>query len=119
MIKILRAAAAMSFAGATMAVLAGCPAAGIPGLTGASTMPGGSADPGAAASCTRTEPSMPKITGNASMGDYNGQGLPNGWDTYKSEADVTAAIKKMDGGTDWACFQKFYPGATTVYMKKK
>ena len=128
--------------GATLLVaaaltMAGCPtglATAIPGMAGASAAPsaapaattpaaGGGSTTAPAASgpgaCSRTEPSLPKITGNASMGEYNGQGLPNGYDTYDTEAEVTAAIRKEDGGENWNCFQKFYPGATTVYKKNK
>ena len=94
MIKMMRAAAALTFAGAAAAALAGCPAGAIPGMIGASGAPGASTAPGTAAACDRTDPASPKITGNASMGQYNGQGLPSGYDTYTSEAAVTAAIKK-------------------------
>jgi len=114
------AAAIPGMAGAG-AVPSAAPAATTPGTTpaaggGLTTTTPAASGPGA---CSRTEPSMPKITGNASMGEYNGQGLPNGYDTYDTEAEVTAAIRKEDGGENWNCFQKFYPGATTVYKRNK
>lgn len=109
-----RTTIAAAILGAATIVLTGCPAvtgALVPGATG-------SAAPVAAA-CTRTEPSQTPVTGTSVHGQYNNQRLPYGYDAYKSEAEVTAAIAKEDGGANWACFQAFYPGASTLYLKGK
>lgn len=71
-------------------------------------------------SCTRTSPAVTPTSGQSKHGAYNAQRLPNGWDaSMANEAAVTLAIAKLDGTGDWACFNKFYPGAATVYQALK
>jgi hypothetical protein len=118
----------------TSAVLfMGCtPGASIPGLPGGimSAMPSMSPTPKPVTKddCTAASPQSSPDTGAAGLGAYANQLLPQGWNNaYKSEAQVTEAIAKWDvneTGSEsdksrWACFQKFYQGATTVYMSKK
>lgn len=69
--------------------------------------------------CAKDAPAATPVVGRANQGAYNGQRLPNGWDALASEDELTAAIAKIEGNADWACFQKFFPGAFTVYMGKK
>lgn len=69
--------------------------------------------------CTAEKSDLDKDNGTAAMGAYNNQWLPRGWAAaYKSEAAVTAAIDNIKD-LDWACFQKFYPGASTVWKRKR
>jgi hypothetical protein len=70
--------------------------------------------------CKAEKSDADKDNGTAAQGGYNNQWLPKGWVTaYKSEQAVTDAIaEKFDGTADWACFQKFYPGATTIYKRR-
>ncbi|MEB3329242.1 MAG: hypothetical protein VKQ33_08440 [Candidatus Sericytochromatia bacterium] len=103
----------------------GCAGANIPGLPGG--LPGDTPSnnptspmPVSASDCTRDKPAADPVKGGPALGKYNGQTLPAGYDkAYSSEAQVTEAIKKEDGGANWACFQKFYPGAVTVYTQIK
>lgn len=89
--------------------------------TTATTTPKPSSTPAAAtgaAACTREKADSDKDNGTAKLGAYNNQYLPLGWvAAYNSEAQVTAAIDNIKDA-DWDCFQKFYPGATTVYLSK-
>jgi hypothetical protein len=69
--------------------------------------------------CGRDRPAGNPTIGTARHGAYAGQQLPEGWTLYGSEAEVTAAIQKLyDARKDWACFQSFYPGASSVFKKK-
>lgn len=132
-----------AFAALTLASLTGCAgltdvlAAGIPSAmpsAGASTAPGAntnantnsgstasnpkpSSTPTGAAACTREKDDADKDNGTPKLGAYDNQYLPQGWvAAYNSEAEVTAAIAKV-ADADWDCFQKFYPGATTVFLR--
>lgn len=130
MTRILRNTFTASMLVAAAMTLAGCPTglgAAIPGTggtVGGGTTPGttvgggGTVSTGPAA-CARTSPSGSPDTGEASMGGYSGQLLPDGWNAaYNTEAEVTAAIRKIAATPDWNCFQKFYNGATIVYAGK-
>ena len=66
--------------------------------------------------CDRADPAAKPVPGNARHGAYNAQMLPNGFDSLSSEAEVTLAIARVRKTADWACFQKFYPDAVTVFM---
>jgi hypothetical protein len=66
--------------------------------------------------CDRTDPAAMPTYGNARNGKYNGQRLPNDFASLVNEADVTQAIARVRKTDDWACFQKFYPGAATVFL---
>ena len=83
------------------------------------TTPAASKDPidMTAADCKLTAPAKPAEKGEADLGAFENQNLPNGYNAaYSSEAEVYEAIGKLD--TDnWACFQKFYPGASGLYKK--
>jgi len=70
--------------------------------------------------CKADKSDADKDNGTAAQGGYDNQWLPKGWvAAYKSEQAVTDAIaSKFDGTADWACFQKFYPGATTIYKRR-
>ena len=68
--------------------------------------------------CTRSAPAVPPAAGTARHGAFNAQLLPGGWQALETEQDVIDAIGAEDGGSNWACFQKFYPGAVTVYQGK-
>ena len=136
-----------AFAALTLASLTGCAgltdvlAAGIPSAApsaGASTAPGAntnansntntnsgtttsnpkpSSAPTGAAACTREKDDSEKDNGTPKLGAYDNQWLPQGWvAAYNSEAQVTAAIADVKDA-DWDCFQKFYPGATTVFLR--
>ncbi len=79
----------------------------------------GFVDPASAAACAAEKSNADKDNGTGALGAYNNQYLPKGWNAvHKSEAAVSSAIDKIKGD-DWACFQKFYPGATTVWKKKR
>lgn len=113
---------------AAAAVLAGCPAgtgANIPGtggtLGGSTTTPGGTTTT-TTTTTTPTADACPRsVSPNAARGTsvhgkYNNQLLPEGWSVqYKTEAEVTTGITNLYQGADWACFQKFYPGATVEF----
>lgn len=111
-------------AGVFAALVSGCAGGSVPGLPG---MPAASPTnnptspmPVSASDCTRDKPAADPVKGGPALGKYNGQTLPNGYDkAYSTEEAVTAAIAKEDGGANWACFQKFYPGAVTVYTGLK
>lgn len=109
------------------AMLFGCgqtPTATNPGAGGsggyyAPPSPTPTAEPSSAAGCQRISPAGNPVVGTARQGDYVGQQLPDGYDQYGSEAEVTAAIQKLyNDQANWACFQKFYPGASTVFRRK-
>lgn len=112
------------------ATLFGCgqtPTATDPGAGGAgaisfptpSAAPTASPSATASGTCQRTSPAGNPVVGTSRQGDYVGQQLPDGYDQYGSEAEVTAAIQKLyNDQANWACFQKFYPGATTVFRRK-
>jgi hypothetical protein len=72
-----------------------------------------------AAQCSRTSPSgTPDLLDGSSYGKFNGQHVPNGWaSAYSTEKQVWDAINSNSSlkPEDWACFQKFYPGATQVW----
>jgi hypothetical protein len=72
-----------------------------------------------AAQCTRTSPSgEPDLLSGTAYGKFNGQHVPNGWaKAYDTEKKVWDAINSNSSvaPADWACFQKFYPGATQVW----
>lgn len=71
-----------------------------------------------ASACDRSGPAVSPTSGSARHGAFNQQLLPGGWDSLEGEQEVIAAINREEGGGNWACFQKFYPGATTVYRAK-
>ena len=71
--------------------------------------------PAPASLCTAAAPAATPTTGSASQGRYLGQLLPSGWEIFSTEEEVTEAVRKVEGTADWACFRKFYAGATTVY----
>ena len=109
---------------APVAGASAAPATSTPAATAAPTTPAAkptdapvqAMDP---SECKATKDDADKDNGTPAMGKYNNQWLPKTWaDAYKSEAAVTAAIDKIKDA-DWACFQKFYPGATTVYNQLK
>lgn len=109
-------------------LLAGCPSttgANVPGmgdlLAGASPTPSPtvSTGPASASDCKAEKPALDPIKGTPAMGRYNGQGLPGDYGVYTTEEKVTEAIGKQENGPNWACFQKFYPGAVTVYLQNK
>lgn len=113
-------------AGVFAALFSGCAGGNIPGMPGMggspTPAPGATpitATPVSGSDCTRDKPAAEPVKGGPAVGKYNGQSLPNGYDKYTTEAQVTEAIKKEDGGANWACFQKFYPGAVTVYQGLK
>lgn len=88
-----------------------------PSMPPATPSPRPSFDP---AACERNDPAATPSTGDARHGTYNAQRLPNGFDALSSEEAVTDAIARVEGnGSDWACFQKFFPGATKVFMIKR
>ncbi|MDB5099313.1 MAG: hypothetical protein JWM80_3734 [Cyanobacteria bacterium RYN_339] len=72
-----------------------------------------------AASCTRTSPSgTPDLLSGTAYGKFNGQHVPATWGgAYHTEKEVWDAINSNSSLTpaDWACFQKFYPGAYTAW----
>ncbi len=129
MTRILRNTFSAALLTSAAIMLAGCPAgtgAVIPGATGVggttATTPGGTTTTPTtgAAACTRNAATGTPAEGTSVHGKYNKQLLPDGWATaHKSEADVTAAIAKLEAGiaADWNCFQKFYGGAYTQYKK--
>ena len=110
-------------AGMFAAMVSGCAGGTIPGMPGlASPSPSGTpsgATPGVA-DCTRETPTK-FFVGTKAQGAYENQNLPleGGWDGLKDEAAVTEAIKKQEASANWACFQKFYGGASTIYLRKK
>lgn len=72
-----------------------------------------------AAQCAADKENFDKDNGTEDLGAYNNQYLPKGWlAAYSTEAEVTAAISRTNGA-DWACFQKFYPGAVTVWKRSQ
>lgn len=95
------------------------PAASTPATT-ASTAPSG--DGGeitdTSADCKLSSPAAPPEKGTAELGEFANQNLPNGWNkAYSTAAQIYEAIGKLDID-NWACFQKFYPGAAGLYKKK-
>ena len=115
---------------ATLLLLAGCgqtpsattvmPVPAGPTYTEADMKPSSATPtPTTPAGCSRVDPAGNPVVGTARQGEYMGQQLPQGYDVYGSEAQVTAAIQKIyDDKANWACFQKFYPGASTVFKRK-
>jgi predicted small lipoprotein YifL len=76
-------------------------------------------DPNSAAACTRAAATGTPSRGDSTVGDYNNQLLPDGWNAqFTSEEAVSNAIDNLYQN-DWPCFQKFYPGASTVYKRKR
>ncbi|MDB5098742.1 MAG: hypothetical protein JWM80_3163 [Cyanobacteria bacterium RYN_339] len=68
-------------------------------------------------------PGAPVVLTGAAYGKFQGQHVPTGWaDAYRTEADVFHGIEALNPALNpgtWACFQKFYPGATTAYNQLK
>lgn len=122
MTRILRNTFSAAILTSAAIMLAGCPTgtgAVIPGATGvgSSTAPGTTP---AASACAQEKASGTPAPGTSAHGAYNAQLLPDGWATaHKDEAAVTAAFRAQEGGANWACMQKFYAGAISVYMNKK
>jgi hypothetical protein len=110
-------------AGMFAAFVSGCAGGNIPGLPGMGS-PSPTGTPSGAtptvADCTREAPAK-FFVGTKAQGAYENQNLPleGGWDMLKDEAAVTEAIKKQEASANWACFQKFYGGASTIYLRKK
>lgn len=117
----------------TAAWLTGCAPSGLPTVpTGTQPAPASSSPPAstpapaspsptptATLACERDRPAGNPTIGTSRQGEYTGQQLPQGYNVYGSEAEVTAAIQRLyDSGGDWACFQRFYPGASTVFKRK-
>jgi hypothetical protein len=113
--------------------LAGCAPGGLPTApTGTQTLPPAGSQPAPSSTaptatptpvgtlgCERDRPAGNPTIGTSRQGEYAGQQLPQGYNVYGSEAEVTAAIQKLyDAGGDWACFKRFYPGASTVFQRK-
>lgn len=108
--------------------LAGCAPNGLPTVpTGAQQAPAppvpvstpAPASPTPTLACDRDRPAGNPTIGTSRQGEYLGQQLPQGYHVYGSEAEVTAAIQRVyDNGGDWACFQRFYPGASTVFKRR-
>lgn len=110
--------------------LAGCAPNGLPTVpTGAQQAPStpvpvstpapATPTPTGTLACERDRPAGNPTIGTGRQGEYVGQQLPQGYHVYGSEAEVTAAIQKLyDAGGDWACFKRFYPGASTVFQRK-
>jgi hypothetical protein len=70
--------------------------------------------------CTLQRPTTGITKAGPQLGAYAGMALPQGWEyNYQSEADVTAAIALVEASEGWACFQKFFPGASSNYMRIK
>lgn len=71
-----------------------------------------------ASDCKLTAPAAAPEKGKSDLGAFANQNLPAGYNAaYSSEAEVYEAIGKLDID-NWACFQKFYPGASSLYKKK-
>lgn len=72
-----------------------------------------------AAQCTRANPAAePDVLSGTAYGKFNNQHVPNGWGAaYTTEKQVWDAINSNSSvaPADWACFQKFYPGATQAW----
>ncbi len=70
------------------------------------------------ANCKLTNPAAEPEIAKADLGKFFNFKVPNGYnDAYSSEAQVYEAIGKLDID-NWACFQKFYPGAANLYKEK-
>jgi hypothetical protein len=119
----------------TAAWLTGCAPNGLPTApTGTQTLPPAGTQPAPSTTaptatptptptgtlaCERDRPAGNPTIGTSRQGEYLGQQLPQGYHVYGSEAEVTAAIQRVyDNGGDWACFQRFYPGASTVFKRR-
>jgi hypothetical protein len=58
--------------------------------------------------------------GGVHLGAYAGQSLPSGFNRLDSEGAITASVGRIEAeGSSWACFQRFYPEATSTYAGLK
>lgn len=69
------------------------------------------------AACQLTTPAEGSFKGGAATGAYAGVPLPKSLQGLAdSEVRVDAGIMRIYiTGTDWPCFQKFYPKATEIF----